>query len=83
LWTGAGLDTVETRVIAVTRTFPDFDNFWETTLLGAGLISVIDTMAADDVERLKERVRVRVAPVATGRVTSTGRANAVKGRVPK
>jgi SAM-dependent methyltransferase len=83
LWTGAGLDAVETREIAVTRTFPDFDNFWETTQLGAGLVSVIDSMAAADVARLKERVRVRVAPDVTGRVTSTGRANAAKGRVRK
>jgi SAM-dependent methyltransferase len=83
LWTGAGLDAVETREIAVTRTYPDFDNFWDTTLLGAGLVSVVDTMASSDVARLKEQVRMRVAPDAAGRVTSTGRANAVKGRVRK
>ncbi|HET6926829.1 MAG TPA: methyltransferase domain-containing protein [Hyphomicrobiaceae bacterium] len=30
LWTAAGLEAVETRDIAVTRTFADFDAFWMT-----------------------------------------------------
>ena len=33
LWTGAGLDAVETREITVQRTFADFDDYW-TTILG-------------------------------------------------
>ncbi|MFZ2155322.1 MAG: methyltransferase domain-containing protein, partial [Bradyrhizobium sp.] len=30
LWTGAGLEAVETRKIAVKRTFANFDDFWMT-----------------------------------------------------
>jgi len=30
LWTGAGLEAVETREITVHRTFADFDDFWMT-----------------------------------------------------
>jgi SAM-dependent methyltransferase len=82
LWSGAGLEQVETREIAVTRTFPDFDDFWDISLLGASLISVVDSMAPADAARLKERVRVRVAPDGAGGVICAGRANAVKGRVP-
>ena len=33
LWTGAGVDAVETREITVQRTFADFDDYW-TTILG-------------------------------------------------
>ena len=29
LWTGAGLDAVETREITVQRTFADFDDYWK------------------------------------------------------
>ena len=32
LWTGAGLEAVETREITVQRTFTDFDDFWMTKL---------------------------------------------------
>src|SRR5881394_3966024 len=35
LWSGAGLDAVETREIAVQRVFGDFDEFWTTTLSAA------------------------------------------------
>ena len=35
LWTGAGLEAVETREITVQRTFADFDDFWTTSLLAA------------------------------------------------
>ena len=31
LWTGAGLEAVETREITVQRTFADFDDFWTTS----------------------------------------------------
>src|SRR4051795_7784914 len=33
LWTGAGLQQIETREITVQRSFADFDDFWSTILL--------------------------------------------------
>lgn len=83
LWSGAGIDAVETREIAVTRAFADFDDFWTTTTKGgASLVSILADMTSDDVDRLKERVRARLPSDAAGRITYAGRANAVKGRVP-
>ncbi len=83
LWSGAGLAAVETREIAVTRTFADFDDFWTTTTKGgASLVSVLADMTSDDLDRLKERVRARLPSDAAGHITCAGRANAVKGRVP-
>jgi len=80
----AGLAAVETRAIAVTRTFADFDDFWTTTTKGgAGLISILADMTSDDLDRLKERVRARLRSDAAGRITYAGHANAVKGRVPE
>ena len=32
LWRNAGIEAVETREIAVQRTFADFDDFWATSL---------------------------------------------------
>jgi SAM-dependent methyltransferase len=83
LWAGAGLDAVETREITVTRTFPGFDEFWAISAGGASMVSILGSMAPGDVARLKERVRALAPPDGAGRVTFAGRANAVKGRVPK
>jgi ubiquinone/menaquinone biosynthesis C-methylase UbiE len=82
LWAGAGLEAIETREIAVTRTFADFDDFWAITATGAGLVSLIGSMAPADIERLKAQVRVRLPPDGAGHITYAGRANAVKGRMP-
>jgi SAM-dependent methyltransferase len=83
LWTDAGLEAVETREITVQRTFADFDDLWTTSQLGGGIGPTIAAMAADDVERLKARLRARLPADATGHFTSSARANAVKGRVAK
>jgi hypothetical protein len=68
LWTGAGLEAVETRTIAVQRTFADFGDFWSTSLLTANLGSIVAAMAPDDVERLKGRVQARLPLDAAGRI---------------
>jgi ubiquinone/menaquinone biosynthesis C-methylase UbiE len=83
LWTGAGLDAVETREITVSRTFADFDEFWTTNLMSPNLGPTVAAMAPGDAERLKAGVRARLPADGAGRVTYAGRANAVKGRVPK
>jgi SAM-dependent methyltransferase len=82
LWTGAGLEAVETREITVQRTFADFDDYWTTTLGGPGVGPKLAAMASDDLELLKARMRARLPADATGRITYSARANAVKGRVP-
>lgn len=82
LWTGAGLDAVETREITVSRTFSDFDDLWATALLGVSIGPIIAAMPAGDAEQLKARVRERLPADAAGRITYAARANAVKGRVP-
>jgi ubiquinone/menaquinone biosynthesis C-methylase UbiE len=82
LWTGAGLDAVETREIMVQRSFADFHDFWTTALLGASVGPTVAAMASGDVELLKTRVRARLPTDAAGGITYGARANAVKGRVP-
>ena len=82
LWTRAGLDAVETRDIRVQRTFDDFEDFWTTSLLTPSARPTIAAMAPNDIELLKARVRARLPADATGRITYSASANAVKGRVP-
>ena len=78
LWTGAGLDRIETREIAVQRTFADFDDFWGAALLGASIKATIATMAPDQLERLKESVRARLGADHGKPVTIGARANAIR-----
>ncbi len=82
LWTGVGLDGVETREITVQRTFADFDDYWTAIFGGASVGPKLTAMAPEDLEVLKARMRTRLPADATGRITYSARANAVKGRVP-
>ena len=82
MWAGAGLDAIETKEIDVQRTFEDFDDFWNTTLLIPILRPTFAAMPSKDKEVLRTRVRERVPADAAGHVTHQARANAVRGRVP-
>jgi SAM-dependent methyltransferase len=82
LWTGAGLVDVDTREIAVERTFADFDDYWTTVLGGPSVSAKLAAMSPADLARLHARMRERLPADASGRITNRARANAVKGRVP-
>ncbi len=81
LWTGANLDSLETRGITVQRTFADMDDYWTTILGGASVSATLATMTTEELAILKERMRAHLPLNATGRITYAARANAVKGRV--
>jgi ubiquinone/menaquinone biosynthesis C-methylase UbiE len=83
LWGSAGLEAVETREITVQRTFADFDDLWGIALISGGIGPVIAAMSSQDAERLKSRMRARLPADEAGRITYAGRANAVKGSVPR
>jgi SAM-dependent methyltransferase len=82
LWTGAGLDDVDTREITVQRTFADFEDYWTTILGGPSVGRQLAAMTPEAIARLKARMRTRLPTDAAGRITYRASANAVKGRVP-
>lgn len=82
LWAGAGLEGVETREIAVSRIFNDFDEFWAQSTLTGSTRPTLAAMRPDEIENLKARVRARMNADPQGRVTRAARANAIKGHVP-
>jgi ubiquinone/menaquinone biosynthesis C-methylase UbiE len=81
LWQGAGFTDVETRAIAVQRTFDSVDEFLSIGLNTPSIGPIVKAMASNDVESLKARLRERLQPDKEGRVTLNAKANAVKGRV--
>ena len=72
----------ETRQITIQRTFPDFEDFWVTTLEGSIIGPGINRLAPAERQELQSRMRARLGADAAGRVTYASRANAVKGVVP-
>jgi len=81
-WAAARLDAVETREIAVQRTFANFEEFWSISLLSPSLGPTIAAMSSEQLELLKARVRTRLRPDPAGTIICAARANAIKGRVP-
>jgi SAM-dependent methyltransferase len=82
LWTEAGLDAVDTRAISVERTFANFDDYWMTILGGPSVGPRLAAMSPDKLALLRSRMLAHLPAGATGRITCSARANAVKGRVP-
>jgi len=82
LWRTAGIEQIETREITVRRSFDGFEDFWTTSLLSPSVSAATAAMAAADLAQLKARAQARVAADASGRITCSARANAVKGRLP-
>jgi SAM-dependent methyltransferase len=82
LWSNAGLAGIETRAIAVERTFADFDTFWKIAQTGPRLAPAIAGMSPGDRNLLQDRLRARLASDAQGRITCSASANAIKGQVP-
>ena len=70
------------KLAAEGRTFADFEDYWTTSLLGSAIGPTVAGMPAEEAARLKARVRARLPADASGRISCSGRANAVKGRVP-
>jgi SAM-dependent methyltransferase len=83
LWTGAGLEGVETREITVQRAFADFEDFWSSSTNSGSIRPILAGMSGNDIEQLKSRVRGRLTVNESGQLTAHARANAIKGRVPK
>jgi ubiquinone/menaquinone biosynthesis C-methylase UbiE len=83
LWTGAGLEQIETKEITVSRTFRDFNDLWTTSTLGTNVRAIVAGMSTPDIEDLKARVHRHVRVDASGSITCSAWANAIKGVVAK
>lgn len=81
LWRDAGLVDVETRVIAVERSFDDFDDLWNTLLAMPSVKLSLEKMSPGESAELMDRARRAFPAAADGSITSPAWANAVKGRV--
>jgi SAM-dependent methyltransferase len=83
LWTGAGLQEVATKEIAVRRSFANFDELWRTNLMSPTIGPALKILPASDIGALQQRLQRRLPADADGRIIYGARAHAIKGRVRK
>lgn len=81
-WTAARLQDIETKVINVQRMYASADELWRITYGSPNIGPMLEAMRPDQIAELKVRVAQRVPADSAGRLTLTGRAHAIRGRVP-
>jgi ubiquinone/menaquinone biosynthesis C-methylase UbiE len=82
LWAEAGLENIETKERVVERSFADFEHFWQIAMASSTTASPIQKLDVQSQATLRRRVAARLPTSASGRISYTARANAVKGRRP-
>ena len=83
LWTRAGLESVETREIAVQRTFADFDDDCSAGMLGSSVGPTVAPWLRTWLSRSNRgRGHACLPADVGGQITCGARANAIKGRIP-
>jgi SAM-dependent methyltransferase len=82
LWRAAGLTSIRQREISVSRSFPDFEDYWRTATQSPRIAAVVGHLSPERLTSLRERVRAVLPEGPKGSVVPTARANAIAGRVP-
>jgi ubiquinone/menaquinone biosynthesis C-methylase UbiE len=83
LFERAGYEMIATKVIEVTLSYSDFDDFWQAqTPSYAPTTRIIASMTESERVRLMEAVRAGLPVQQDGRIEYSARANAIKARVP-
>ena len=77
-WVKAGLEGVETKRIAVQRTFENFQQFWDITTLSPSIGPIVKSRT-DITDQIKRMTQEFLGVGDTEPVTIHGFANAVKG----
>ncbi|MFQ6537886.1 MULTISPECIES: class I SAM-dependent methyltransferase [Aphanothece] len=82
LWANGGLEGIETRQVAVQRTFTGFEELWNLLLEGPSSGQVLATLTAAERMAVQERLRSRWQVQGEEPLTLSGLAHAIQGTVP-
>lgn len=83
LWTEFGFLNIASTEIAVTRDYSSFEDYWAISQLSSSVAPKVAKMTDQERAELKRRLHARMSPDAHGRIRASGRANAIKGKVPR
>lgn len=81
LWSGQGLQGIQSKSITVERTYAGFDDYWETVLGGPSVGPTLNAMSPQDIASLQDRMRLRLGAVDGQPLTCRATANAIAGTV--
>ncbi|WP_421694477.1 class I SAM-dependent methyltransferase [Aestuariivirga sp.] len=82
-WREAGLTGVESRVITVARTFPDFETLWAITLTGPRMTAAAQALTPELRGEIAAELKEKLGVAEGEPITLSARANAIKGKVPR
>lgn len=81
LWQQAGLSTIQTEVIRVTRSFVDFADYWQTVLGAPSIGPQLNAMSASEQQAFQAQIQANLPLEANGQITLQAHVNAIKGIV--
>ena len=81
LWTEAGIRSLECKQIKVSRTFKNFDEFWDINASVQAVTTVLDELSPQTVAQIRSNVEREQDYDSNGSVIVHGHANAIKGIV--
>ena len=81
LWTEAGLRSLECKQIKVSRSFKNFEEFWNINASVQAVTTVLDELSPQTVIEIRSNVERRLDYDSNGSVVVHGHANAIKGIV--
>ncbi|MEC8255642.1 MAG: hypothetical protein VX004_09245 [SAR324 cluster bacterium] len=81
LWTEAGIRSLECKQIKVSRSFKNFEEFWDINASVQAVTTVLDELSPQTVTEIKSNVEREQDYDSNGSVVVHGHANAIKGIV--
>ena len=81
LWTEAGLRSLECKQIKVSRSFKNFEEFWNINASVQAVTTVLDELSPQTVIEIRSNVERELDYDSNGSVVVHGHANAIKGIV--
>jgi SAM-dependent methyltransferase len=82
LWEGAGLESIESRLVRIPVVYADFDDFWNANSAQAGASGkALHDLSPAAREQVRGWLREHMRAGSDGRIAYESFANAIKGRV--
>ena len=81
LWTKAGIRALECKQIKVSRSFKNFEEFWDINASVQAVTTVFDDLSPQIIAEIRASVEKELDYDSNGSVIVHGHANAIKGIV--
>ena len=81
LWTEEGIQSIECKQIKVSRSFKNFEEFWNINASVQAVTTVLDELSPQTVTEIRSNIERELGYDSNGSVTVHGHANAIRGIV--